>query len=79
MSFRKTWPAKAVALLLIVAAAGGTLIRAEEEGDAGICEQAAWACLTDPYVRAGGPAAFGYCLGGYAFCKKYIEPYLEKH
>lgn len=66
------------AILILVSAAGGSSAPGEDDADAGICEQAVWLCLTDPMVRAGGPGAIGYCLGGYAFCKKYIEPFLEK-
>jgi len=72
---RKMVVVGALALLAVLAAGAGTSVLAEEE--AWICEKAAFSCLTDPYVRAGGWQLFFYCLEGYAFCKKYVEPLIR--
>jgi hypothetical protein len=72
----KTAFLKAAAFLLIAAAAAGLFVRAEEEADPGICEQAAILCWLDPYVRTAGPQTFAFCILGYAYCKKYVEPFL---
>ncbi|MBM3295799.1 MAG: hypothetical protein FJY82_14965 [Candidatus Aminicenantes bacterium] len=65
-----------VALALFLALSSGlwTPVRGEEE--AAICEKALLLCMTDPYIRAGGVPFVFYCIEGYAFCKKYVEPFL---
>ena len=40
----------------------------------GVCEDAIKECFDDWYNRAWGYIGTVYCLVGYAFCKKYIEP-----
>jgi hypothetical protein len=73
---RKTIVLGALALLVVLALGTGTFILAEEEA-ASVCEKAVFSCLTDPYIRAGGWQLFFYCLEGYVFCKKYVEPLIR--
>jgi hypothetical protein len=40
----------------------------------GVCEDALKECLDDWYNQAWGYIGTVYCLMGYAFCKKYIDP-----
>jgi hypothetical protein len=44
--------------------------------DAGVCEQALYLCLfEDQEIRMNMLMFFiPYCIEGYAFCKKYIDP-----
>jgi len=75
MSGKKAVIAGALVLLAVFAQGPWTWARAEEEGWS-ICEKALLMCMTDPYVRAGGVPFVFYCIEGYAFCKKYVEPLL---
>jgi hypothetical protein len=40
----------------------------------GICEDALKECFDDWYNQAWGYVGTVYCVMGYAFCKKYINP-----
>ncbi len=40
----------------------------------GVCEDAFQECSGDWYNQAWGYIGTVYCLMGYAFCKKYIDP-----
>jgi hypothetical protein len=40
----------------------------------GVCEDAVKECFNDWYNQAWGYFGTVYCVMGYAFCKKYIDP-----
>jgi hypothetical protein len=63
--------------ILILLLSGLALgLRAEDSSSIppNVCERAFSDCLNDPMIASW--AAYGtlYCLVGYAFCKKYIDP-----
>jgi hypothetical protein len=59
------------AVLLLAIVALGLWVPAAR---AGICESALIECMNDEWNVTFGPFEGVYCILGYVFCKKYIEP-----
>lgn len=58
------------ALILICLVFGMNVVSMQ----AGGCEDAFLRCLYDPFNLVNQISGGVYCLSGYIFCKKYIEP-----
>lgn len=61
-------------LLLALAIPASAIPAAAEEGSWQVCEKAFYACFTAPGHNL--PWDIAECLGGYSYCKKYVEPLL---
>lgn len=63
-----------VFILILLLLSGLALGLRAEDIPSNICERAFFDCLNDPMISSW--AAYGtlYCLVGYGFCKKYIDP-----
>ena len=68
----------------IISAAGAPALRGEEDdGEKGLCREALEKCFLS--YLAGALASWGlsafaslvFCLNGYAFCERYVAPYLR--
>jgi hypothetical protein len=68
----KTALVKIATALLILTVAAGSFVRSEE--GAGICETAFWECLNDPLALVFSWMWTAFCIEGYLFCKKYVDP-----
>ena len=65
---------KRTAMAAIFLALAGGLFAFESAGDDGVCERALYDCLNDIMSQATGFIGTAFCIVGYTFCKKYIDP-----
>ena len=52
----------------------GGLVAFGAAGDEGVCERALYDCVNDLMTQATGYIGAAFCIIGYTFCKRYIDP-----
>ncbi len=84
-TFKGSFWRRAVGTVLIVSLAGLLLsapCRANDGSEGGFCERIVLKCLGDAIVAGffspgyGFPIYLSFCLIGYSFCERYVEPYV---
>jgi hypothetical protein len=65
---------RGMAFTAIFLTLAGGLFALGAVGDEGVCERALYDCVNDLITQATGFIGATFCIVGYTFCKRYIDP-----